>query len=135
LLAEAANRFLEELYQGAAAAVSVSYPVETPVAVNLPEEEIDEEVAELLDWLATRRLPMPQLNFELCNDEGRIITMVDLAWPEGVQSGYSQPVALALTGRADQVNALSQAGYQVFTSAEGLHAYLEKLVGVAEEAV
>jgi len=39
---------------------------------------------------------------------------------KGVQSGYSQPVALALSGRADQVNALSQASYQVFTSLEGL---------------
>ncbi|MGI6318173.1 MAG: hypothetical protein ACOX1J_05500 [Dethiobacteria bacterium] len=44
-------------------------------------------------------------------------------------------MALALSGRADQVNALSQAGYQVFTSLEGLQVYLRKLVGVAEEAV
>jgi len=35
----------------------------------------------------------------------------------------------------DQVNALSQAGYRVFTSVEGLRAYMEKLVRVAEEAV
>lgn len=115
--------------------MSVSYPVDTLVAVNLPEEEIDEEVAKLLNWLAMNNVPMPQLNFELCNDEGEIITMVDLAWPEGVQSGYSQPVALALSGRADQVNALSQASYQVFTSLEGLQVYLRKLVGVEEEAV
>ncbi|MGI5875479.1 MAG: GmrSD restriction endonuclease domain-containing protein [Dethiobacteria bacterium] len=135
LLAEAANRFLEELYQGGGVGVSVSYPVDTLVAVNLPEEEIDEEVAKLLNWLAMNNVPMPQLNFELCNDEGEIITMVDLAWPEGVQSGYSQPVALALSGRADQVNALSQASYQVFTSLEGLQVYLRKLVGVEEEAV
>ncbi|MGI6603669.1 MAG: hypothetical protein ACOX2S_01040 [bacterium] len=60
--------------------------------------------------------------------------MVDLAWPAGVQEGYSQPVALVLQADQDQINALNQAGYRFFTKVEGLRAYLETLLDGRIEA-
>lgn len=59
--------------------------------------------------------------------------MVDLAWPAGVQEGYSQPVALVLQEDKEQNRILNQAGYRYFTSVKDLRAYLEKLVGISSE--
>lgn len=61
------------------------------------------------------------------------LTVVDLAWPAGVQEGYSQPVALVLQGDRNQINLLNQAGYRFFVSVEDLRAYLETLLDVREE--
>lgn len=76
---------------------------------------------------------MPELDYEICGPAGEVLTMVDLAWPAGVQEGYSQPVALVLQEDKEHNRILNQAGYRYFTSVKDLRAYLEKLAGINGE--
>jgi len=133
LLAAAANRFLDELLNGSTTAPAVvDYSTDlTSVAALVPA--VDDEVQALLEWLKSYGLPKPELDYEVCSPTGEVLTVVDLAWPDGVQEGYSQPVALVLQGDQNQNNILNQAGYRFFVSVEGLRAYLETLLGVGEE--
>jgi hypothetical protein len=56
---------------------------------------------------------------------------VDLAWPAGLQEGYSQPVAF-LTDTDEQVEAaLNSAGYRYFTDLERFRAYVEREIVAA----
>jgi hypothetical protein len=54
-----------------------------------------------------------------------------LAWPAGLQEGYSQPVAF-LTDTDEQVEAaLNSAGYRYFTDLERFRAYVEREIVAA----
>jgi len=129
LLAAVANRFMDELLNGSPAApATISYST-TLGAASVPAVEGDEEIRDLLDWLQANGLPRPELDYEVCSPTGEVLTVADLAWPAGVQEGYSQPVALVLQEDKDQVRILNQAGYRCFTSMDELRSYLEGLVG------
>ncbi|NLY50581.1 MAG: DUF262 domain-containing protein, partial [Firmicutes bacterium] len=134
LLAAAANHFLDELLSGAVTApVAVDYSTSLPAAAaSVPS--VDQEIQALLEWVKSNGLPQPEVDFEVGSPTGEILTVVDLAWPAGVQEGYSQPVALVLQADQDQINALNQAGYRFFTKVEGLRAYLETLLDGRIEA-
>lgn len=139
LLAQAANRFLEELYQGSAAAPVVrDYSTEPPAAVGdagAPlSAEMDDEVQALLEWVRAHGLPKPEQNYEVCRPTGEVLTVVELAWPAGVQEGFSPPVALIVPGDQEQINVLNQAGYLIFTNVADLRAYLETLLDLSVEA-
>ncbi len=131
LLAAAANRFVEELLNGTASTqLAVDYSTDlAAAAVTVPA--LEEEVQALLEWVKLHGLPKPELDFEVCSPTGEVLTVVDLAWPAGVQEGYSQPVALILQEDQDQINQLNQAGYRFFSHVETLQAYLERLVAGA----
>ncbi|MGI6285985.1 DUF262 domain-containing protein [Neomoorella humiferrea] len=133
LLAVAANRFLDELLNGSAAApVAVNYStVLNPTTAPVPVE--DDEIRALIEWVKLNGLPKPELDFEVCSPTGEVLTIVDLAWPAGVQEGYSQPVALVLQEDKDQNKILNQAGYRYFTSVKDLRAYLETMVGISTD--
>jgi hypothetical protein len=94
---------------------------------------IDEELQALLDWLKPTGLPKPELDYEVCSPSGEVLTVVDLAWPNGVQEGYSQPVALILQEDKEQNQILNQAGYRYFASVKDLRAYLEKVAGISAD--
>ncbi len=129
LLAAAANRFVDELLNSsptAPAVVSYSTALE---AAPAPVTAEDGEIRALLEWVQANGLPKPELDFEVCSPIGEVLTVVDLAWPAGVQEGYSQPVALVLQGDQHQINLLNQAGYRFFTNVADLRDYLGKLLG------
>ncbi len=131
LLAAVANRFMDELLNGSPAApAAISYST-TLGAASVPAVEGDEEIRDLLDWLQANGLPRPELDFEVCSPTGEVLTVADLAWPAGVQEGYSQPVALVMQEDKDQVRILNQAGYRCFTGMDELRSYLERLAGVS----
>jgi len=135
LLAEAANRFLDGLYHGSAAAPeAVDYSGAPPAAGAPQVVEADEDVQALLDWVRAHGLPEPVQNYEVCAADGAVLTMVDLAWPAGVQENYSRPVALIVPSDQTQINVLNQAGYLIFTDVAELRAYLERLLGLGAEA-
>jgi hypothetical protein len=134
LLAAAANRFLDELFRGSATApVAVDYATDLPAAGARLSAEVDDEVQALLEWVQSYGLPKPELDFEVCSPTGEVLTVVDLAWPAGVQEGFSRPVALILPGDQNQINILNQAGYLIFTGVEDLKVYLEKFLDLRVE--
>lgn len=53
---------------------------------------------------------------ERLNDTGDTIAIIDLAWPQGIQSGLSTPVALLLNESAETQEIVSGGGYRYYTS-------------------
>ena len=128
LLAQAANAFLDALWAGSVAAPvgRPSEPAEALVEGAVGSEaETVEELQPLLDWAAASGFPGPLLAYEIASSgSGRIIAVADAAWPDGVQAGLTEPVALLLEGRRDEMDALTAAGFKVFGSVAKLRAYV-----------
>ena len=126
LLAEAANELLESLNSGSLAASSRIGDGEVAIggAVN------DEEHQILLDinvWVVGRELPEGEVGYELVTEEsGELQAVLDLAWPDGVQEGLSQPVALLIDEDAEIESIANQAGFRVYTNVESLKRYIRQ---------
>lgn len=136
LLAEAANNFLSSLRQGASP-VSVSIPAgsPSPPALDpLPPVYATEETAlyNLIEWIDKQHLPWPEAPYELPHSNPTDAPdIADLAWPGGLQTGLSQPVAL-IRENASAVEAFQYASYLVFPSIETLKDYLISQVSLKE---
>ena len=127
LLADAANAFLDALLT--VTPVKVDYPtVLTQVATTVSGEE-DDELQTLISWAIARGFPKPELNVEVCDpNTGEVLTIVNAAWPKGLQEGYSQPLALILEVDDQKVAILNQAGYRFFTTIEALRRHLKEQI-------
>ena len=55
---------------------------------------------------------------------GELKLVLDLAWPEGIQQGYSQPVVLLIDEETEVEKRVNQAGYRFFTSPEDFQTYI-----------
>jgi hypothetical protein len=135
LLAKAANDFLQSLLGGSLAEDQVVTPVleRPPVEVSTElsadaEDEAEEAVLNACNhWVATQGLPEGELMYELVDSEsGEAVAILDLAWPNGMQEGLSQPVALLMDEPIEVEEAVNRAGYQFFTSAKALRGYVKK---------
>jgi hypothetical protein len=140
LLANAANEFLESLLGGS---TEVSDPdvVASTVereAISVPGGVVDDEEMQVLvginDWIVARGLPDGELEHELVDEAtGQLLAVFDLAWPNGLQEGLSQPVVLLIDEHAATEEAANQAGYRFFTDVEAFKEYVEEEVLAMDE--
>ena len=135
LLAAAANRFLNSLLSG-------SQPLTPPVA-EIPEDNQDasvmaevqsddqdaRDIAEVLSIVTAHRLAAPETHHEICDETGEVLAIADIAWPQGIQPGRTQPVALLLAAEAG-IEPLEGRYGIIFTSKQRLVWHLEELLGV-----
>lgn len=126
LLADALNMFLKSLYPALDTA-SVQHAVTEPT-IELPGGINSEEDEELIDnlnaWCATQGLPVGEKDHELMDKEtGEPTALLALAWPDGLQSGLSQPVAFVAESAEAEKAALKQ-GYKVFDELEELKTFI-----------
>ena len=130
LLAQAANEFLDNLLHGAIREVApvqaVTDLIEGPLGGVVSEEE--EQI--LLDtniWVIDQGLPEGELSYELVNETTSLpIVVLDLAWPDGIQAGFSQPVALLIDEDAEVEALASQAGFGLYTDVDSLKRYINQ---------
>lgn len=137
LLAAAANRFLDELAHGLVSldaqpesavehepeAQIIELTPTVPGSIDSPQEE--EALEELNRWVLELGLPGGTMSFELADpDTGRQIAVFDLAWPDGLQTGYSQPVAVLLNEPAATLQAANQNGFRYFETVDAFMAYV-----------
>jgi len=129
LLAGAANSFLESLLHGEVAPEETPEDltrrvVETiPTAVTPADEE--ERILECMEWVAQRGLPEPEVEYEMADAEtGEPLAVFDVAWPSGLQEGFSSPVAILLDESREVEEVANQAGYRFFTSVETFKDYV-----------
>ena len=66
---------------------------------------------------------------------GDLLALIDLAWPEGLQEGYSQPVALLIDEDPETEEVINRAGYLFFTNQESFKRYVRQEVLALEEVV
>lgn len=138
LLADAANGFLNSLLASDSVEMEeVSTEVSEGEFVILGSIDTDDEQQELLlcsEWLTERGLSPGELGYELVDDEGRLIAIIDLAWPAGLQEGLSEPVAILLDEGDEIEDILNHNGYRYFTNMPMFYEYVndEILEPVAE---
>lgn len=125
LLAKAANNFLDSLLSGnipepklisPEAQESMTFPVEIPLS---KEEQILQDFNE---WLREQGLPAGEIMHELVTDSGSAV--LDLAWPNGLQEGKSQAVALIIDKDALSCSLANYVGYRYFTTIENFRSYV-----------
>ena len=136
LLAKVANDFLDSLLAGTVPEVATSVSVLDSSKEDATTSTLDDEDKSLLDvntWVIDQGLPEGEMNYELCDEAtGEVIAILDLAWPDGLQEGYSQPVALLIDEDGEVRKSASQAGYRYYTDIESLKTYVVGQV-LAEE--
>lgn len=130
LLAQAANEFLDSLNAGTAPEsepiAETSSLVLTPATPPASLEEEETVLLALNEWVVERGLPEGDFYVELLDAESQsLVALIDLAWPAGIQSGYSQPVAVLLNEETEVEEAANQAGYRFFTDVETFKRYVE----------
>lgn len=131
LLAEAANTFLESLLGGEVPEVPAAPSIlerEAPVMVGgVDSEEEEQLVLSCNEWVREQGLPAGEYLYELADPEtGSLLAIVDLAWPDGLQEGYSQPVALLIAEDPEVERVVNSAGYRFFSDTEAFRRYVER---------
>jgi len=134
LLAKAANDFLDGLRDGDEdISANEEFEIgEQPIA--LAEDEEAKQLDEVDRWLAQLGLGSGEFGFELVNEQGELEATLDLAWPDGIQSGLSKPVALLLNEPREVEEAAGRSGFQFFTTVEDFRSYVENEVLAAGPA-
>ena len=130
LLADAANALLDSLRHDATAPeMEAAVPVSQPVA-DAPTglEDADEEaiLADVREWVSGHDLAEGQVEYGLTHPEtGDPLAVLDLAWPNGLQEGRTEPVALLLDEEAATLQIANDHGFRHFTSADAFKRYVE----------
>ena len=115
LLAKAANELLEGLNGGALPEIElVSYSTKVYQATD----ELEEEVVDVSAWMEENGLNAGVVNFKLLDEDGNEAAIIDLAWPQGIQSGLSERIALLINETPEVQAAVSRLGYRYFDDAE-----------------
>lgn len=96
--------------------------IQTVGGITSEVEEADLEA--LNDWVEGQGLPRGQVSFDYADPEtGTQRAVFDLAWPDGLQSGLSGPVAVLLN--TDVLSLASAAGFRCFTATADFQTYVE----------
>lgn len=145
LLAKAANEFMLDLLHGddsmlkapvAATLVPPQPAVAVTVAVGgIDSEDEENELLALMEWVSEQSLPEGSLMYEIADpSSGAPIALFDLAWPNGLQEGFSQPVAVLLN-EEPEVHALANSnGFRYFTTGEEFKQYVQQEIIGADVA-
>ena len=125
LLSEAANSLLDGLRVGKLSLEVVGS------GVGAVTDEPYDELKALSDWCASLGLARPDISGEIVNDEtGEPLVYPDAAWPEGMQRGLGEKIALLLEEDEETKSRLGEIGYRFFTSRQALEHYVEELLNV-----
>lgn len=127
LLAQAANKFLNSLLTGdipepkATDSILEEEAESSTAVVPLAEERVLEECNV---WVQEQGLPIGEWMYEIADSTGTVSTVLDLAWPNGLQSGKSQPVALIIDADPEIEEAANRLGYRYFTDIDRFKSYV-----------
>lgn len=130
LLAKAANGFLDQLYHGEIPETEA--PTLAPVQIDVPRPSSiasDEEEAALLqvmDWMKDKGLPSGEMGYELPLAENGDTIVLDLAWPNGIQVGFSRKAALLIDETPDTLEIVNHSDYEYFTNVDELKRHVER---------
>lgn len=129
LLAKAANEFLNSLLLGEVPerqiAISTFERTIEPVSGSIEAEDEEQLLLDTNLWVIEQGLPEGELLFELLSSETeQPLALLDLAWPNGLQQGYSTPVALLLNEELQVVELASSEGFRVFTDVIAFRHYV-----------
>ncbi|MCH8240093.1 MAG: DUF262 domain-containing protein [Proteobacteria bacterium] len=144
LLADAANAFMTDLLHGDTEALAPSEvtveaapPVAPPLMGGVDSAAEEELLLDLNRWVADQGLPEANYLYDLADEKtGAAIAVLDLAWPDGLQVGLSQPAVVLIDEGPEVLACANRAGFRCFTSIEDFKTYVvrEVLVQAPPEA-
>ena len=127
-----ANAFLACLYDG-----SIPDLPEQVAEAELADQMIpggfsnpDEEqlIMEVKTWVEKNGLPGGESLYELLDPVGENpVAVLDLAWPDGLQIGLSEPVALLIDEAERTMEIANQCGFKCFTDADSFKTYVQSV--------
>lgn len=129
LLADAANKFLDGLRSGELAEppgmMNTMATLPRPYIVNtFAEDDRIQQPREFNAWMKANGLPEGEVMYEV-GDQTETACIFDLAWPNGIQEGYSESVALFLEDAEDGQGRVTVDKYRIFTDIPALRYYVE----------
>lgn len=125
LLADATNALLDGLNAGVVVADVVGS------GSGAVGEEENHELSTLGAWCEGLGLARPNIPGEILDDEtGEALAYPDAVWPEGMQQGLSEKVALLLEKDEETESRLGELGFRFFTSRGALSHYVEELLNL-----
>ena len=130
LLAAEANKRFEELLHGDThwlSGITAVPPTPSPAVVGgITGEAEEEELKAVNQWVEEQGLLSGHLAFDYADTETGVQKAVfDLVWPEGLQPGLTEPVAVLLNETAEVLALASAAGFRCFTTVAGFRTYVE----------
>lgn len=129
LLADAANNLLRSLYGTEIPTSSEREVRELPKLLgSILDEEEEEILAAVNSWVTELGLPPGEMSYELVDESGDPVAVLDLAWPNGLQERLSTPAALLLNESPELVLLVQQKGFRVFVDAEQFKRYVSEQV-------
>jgi hypothetical protein len=137
LLAQAANDFLDSLVAGGVPepkqAASILDREVVTVHGNISSSEEEHLLLDCMVWMEQQSLPVGEYQYELVDDKTKqVLAVLDLAWPEGIQQGRSEPVAVLLDEDQETLLIAQNSRYRCFTDLNSFHNYvLTDILGVA----
>ncbi len=139
LLAAAANNFLDGLLTGNIPEQEVTTSVlersEVRIVGGITSEEEENLLIEYNEWVVNQGLPEGEFLYEVIDENtGQATAVIDLAWANGLQEGYSQPVALLIDEDKETEEAVNRAGFLFFTDFEEFQKYVRSEI-LAEVSV
>lgn len=131
LLAKAANKFLEGLLKGLVPETEVPISVLEQPNVGMPggiESEGEEAlIKECNEWVVRHGLAEGEFMYELSDTStGEPLAILDLAWPNGLQEGLTQPVALLTDEDRETEEAANKAGFRFFRDPSTFKEYVQR---------
>ena len=135
LLANATNEILNSLLTDHTDVSSeiddretISVPQATSVSrrpASIKDDEEEAMLVEINEWIKEQGLQPGIMGYELVHPiDGESLAMFDLAWPEGVQSELSEPVALLIDEDIEILIVAGSYGYRFFTSTRDFKKYI-----------
>lgn len=131
LLADAANACLASLLHGDMSLLEGARAARITDRVllgGIASEDEAKELEALNDWVLEQGFARGEMAYDYVDPEtGEQRAILDLVWPNGVQSELTEPVAVLLGESAELISMASAAGYRCFTSAAMFKCYVERL--------
>mgnify|MGYP006430297333 CR=1 FL=1 len=129
LLANAANRFLDSLLQGEipeAQSTTSAVEREGVSSRGITDSQEEAVLRKAQSWVADHGFSNGELLYKLTDETGDVVDVLDLAWPGGMQTGLSTPVALLIDESKDTLHAAQRHGFRYFTTFDDLKSYVRK---------
>lgn len=130
LLAKSANAILEDLWKGKLAQPSTPM---TKMSVTQSEDNEETVIEELVSWLKNEGFAPGIKDYSAVIGYAGTPIIIDVAWPDGLQEGFTEPVALMINEEPGDIYRVNAVGYRVFTRADGLKNYVCTKYGAGPE--
>lgn len=105
--------------------VQVSYEPEPPTANDAAEDDENEELMTLNEWVKERGFHPGIIDYEYSDpNTGEQLGVFDLAWPTGLQEELSQPVVVLIDEDDSTIKAAAMAGFRCFTGTMQFQSYV-----------